>query len=269
METENTTSGNYGTLWLIPATLDFGTDTSAGLGQFLPDGVITQASQISHWIVENAKTARAMLKRYGEVAPLVTPLQQMQITEMPRHTHKQGDAGFDARPLLQAALDGHDVGLMSEAGLPAIADPGASVVRAAHDLHIRVQPLVGPSSILLALISSGLSGQNFAFTGYLPTQADERKKRIKELENLALRLGQTQLFMETPYRNEAMLDALLTTLTPSTRLAVAFGLTLPNAWQSSMPVSVWEIEWKKLKSKQPGSLSEETLKLPAVFAIGK
>lgn len=257
---------NYGTLWLVPAALDFGTTEASALEKFLPHQAIVQASRINHWIVENAKTTRAMLKRYGEISPLVVPIQQMQITEMPRHTHKQGDTGFDARNMLQAALNGEDVGLMSEAGMPAIADPGASVVRAAHDLNIPVQPLVGPSSILLALISSGLSGQNFAFTGYLPTQTDDRKKRIKELESLALRLGQTQLFMETPYRNEAMLHALLATLAPNTRLAIAFGLTLPNAWQASMAVS----EWKKLIEKtQQHSLTQETLKLPAVFAIGK
>lgn len=254
-----------GKLWLIPTPLDFGTSTPVALDMLLPQQALHAASSIQHWIVENAKTARAVLKRYGEVVPLCVPIQQMQITELPHKIHKQGDAGFDAKALLQAAIDGQDMGLMSEAGLPAIADPGASVVRAAHDLSIAVAPLIGPSSLILALMTSGLNGQNFAFIGYLPTDMQERKTRLKELEKQALKNGQTQLFIETPYRNEAVLEALLTTLSPNVRLAVAFGLTLPNAWQASMNVSQWKKQWN-----QPGhGLAPDILKLPAVFAMGR
>ena len=138
-------------------------------------------------------------------------------------------AGFDAKPLLTSALDGFDVGLVSEAGMPAIADPGSSVVRAAHALGIRVVPLIGPISLMLALAASGLNGQNFAFVGYLPQDAALRTQRIKELENLAFKTGQTQLFIETPYRNTALLQALLQTLQANTVLAISCGITLSNA----------------------------------------
>src|SRR5690606_20281695 len=140
----------------------------------LPSGTLQTAARLDQWICENAKSARAYLKRIGEVHPLATVLQQQQITELPREVHKKGDHGgkgsapFDARPLLAAALAGKDMGLISEAGMPAVADPGSSVVRAAHDLGIAVVPLVGPVSLLLALAASGLNGQNFAFVGYLP-----------------------------------------------------------------------------------------------------
>lgn len=266
--TLSSSSMGTGTLWLVPTPLDFGTEHAAPLEQTIPQGVIEQAVKITHWVVENAKTARAVLKRFGEIYPLVVPLQEMEITELPRDVHKKGDAGFDAKFLLAPAVQGHDVGLMSEAGLPAIADPGASVVRAAHDLHICVQPMIGPSSILLALIASGLNGQNFAFVGYLPVPNDERTARIKELEKLTLRTGQTQLFIETPYRNEAMMRTLLTTLAPNVRLSVNLGMTLPQGWQASMNISQWrqavKNEWKNM-----GEITPEVWKLPAVFAIGR
>jgi len=174
--------------------------------------------------------------------------------------HKKGDHGgtFDARPLLSAALAGQDIGLLSEAGMPAVADPGSSVVRSAHDLGIEVVPLVGPVSLLLALAASGLSGQNFAFVGYLPQEATARAQRIKELEALALKTGQTQLFIETPYRNTALLDALLRTLQPTTRLAVSRGLTLAGAHNRSDSVKQWK--------QQATALDNNT---PAVFSIGR
>jgi 16S rRNA (cytidine1402-2'-O)-methyltransferase len=174
--------------------------------------------------------------------------------------HKKGDhAGqFDARPLLQAALAGHDIGLVSEAGMPAVADPGSSVVRAAHDLGLRVVPLAGPVSLLLALAASGLNGQNFAFVGYLPAEPDARRERIRQLEALALKTGQTQLFIETPYRNAAMLQALLQGLQPNTRLAVCSGLTLPDSCVVSKTVKTW-------KTASPAGPDKDT---PAVFAIG-
>jgi 16S rRNA (cytidine1402-2'-O)-methyltransferase len=225
----------------------------------LPAGTVQAASHIAHWIGENAKSTRAFLKRIDLEQPLSTPLQAQHITELPRLVHKKGDlkAGGDMRPLLQAALQGHDIGLLSEAGMPAVADPGSSVVRAAHDLGLQVVPLVGPSALLLALAASGLNGQQFAFVGYLPQDAAERDARIKVLEKHALKTGQTQVFIETPYRNTAMLSALLGSLQSSTRLAVCSHLTLPEMRIQSHSVADWK--------RHPQAPDKNT---PAVFALG-
>ncbi|MCE1192631.1 MAG: SAM-dependent methyltransferase [Acidovorax sp.] len=253
-----------GTLYLVPAPLDFGCDVQAPLQDALPAGTLQAAARLTHWICENAKSTRAYLKRVDALYPLTAALQQQQITELPREVHKKGDHGdkgaapFDAKPLLAAALAGQDMGLVSEAGMPAVADPGSSVVRAAHDLGIAVAPLVGPVSLLLALAASGMNGQNFAFTGYLPQDASERSQRIRELEALALKSGQTQLFIETPYRNAALWQALVQTLQPTTRLALASGLTLPSARIQSRPVRQWR--------QQPAALDNRT---PVVFALGR
>ncbi|VTU35614.1 Ribosomal RNA small subunit methyltransferase I [Variovorax sp. PBL-H6] len=250
-----------GKLYLVPAPLDFGCDSQTALQDVLPQGTLQAAAGITHWICENAKSARAYLKRIDAIVPLAAPLQAQQIQELPREVHKKGDhqAGqFDARPLLAAALAGADIGLLSEAGMPAIADPGSSVVRAAHELGIALVPLTGPVSLLLALVSSGLNGQNFAFVGYLPQEAEARAQRIRELESLALRTGQTQLFIETPYRNAALLQALMQTLQHNTRLAVARGLTLASADIRSETVKAWRAK--------PVATDERS---PAVFAIGR
>ncbi len=250
-----------GRLLLVPGTLDFGCAEQVPLAQVLPAGTLAAAAGLTHWICENAKTARAYLKRIGELQALAAPLQQQQLVELPRAVHKKGDhqpQAFDARPLLQPALAGHDVGLLSEAGMPAIADPGSSVVRAAHDLGLAVVPLVGPVSLLLTLAASGLNGQNFAFVGYLPTDAEGRLRRIRELERHALASGQAQLFIETPYRNAALWQALLQALQPATRLAVGSGLTLPAARCASTSVSAWQ--------KQPAPVDNAT---PAVFGFGR
>ncbi|AVS84210.1 ribosomal RNA small subunit methyltransferase I [Paracidovorax avenae] len=255
-----------GTLYLVPAPLDFGCDEQAPLEDALPAGTLRKAAGITHWICENAKSTRAYLKRIDALHPLAAPLQGQSITELPREVHKKGDhqgatggaAGFDASPLLAAAMAGNDMGLVSEAGMPAVADPGSSVVRAAHDLGLRVEPLTGPVSLLLALAASGLNGQNFAFNGYLPQDAAQRAQRIRELEALALRQGQTQLFIETPYRNPALWQALVKTLQPHTRLAFASGLTLASARTASQLVRHWR--------QQPEVLDSRT---PVVFAIGR
>ena len=257
------TKTTRGTLYLVPAPLDFGCDVQMPLQGSLPEATLTTAARLTHWVCENAKSARAYLKRVDALHPLALPLQEQTITELPREVHKKGDHGgkgaavFDARPLLAAALAGHDIGLVSEAGMPAVADPGSSVVRAAHALGIAVVPLVGPVSLLLALAASGLSGQNFAFVGYLPQDSDERAQRIRTLEALALKTGQTQLFIETPYRNAALLQALLQTLHPNTRLSVSSGLTLPHSATRSQSVQQWR--------QKPGGPDKHT---PAVFAIG-
>jgi len=250
-----------GTLYLVPAPLDHGCDAQTPLHAVLPAGTLEVAARLSHWICENAKSARAYLKRVAELQPLARPLQALDIRELPRAVHKKGDhgpAGFDARPLLAPALQGQDIGLLSEAGMPAVADPGSSVVRAAHELGIPVVPLVGPVSLLLALAASGLSGQHFAFVGYLPQEAAARAQRIRELEALARRTGQTQLFIETPYRNAALLATLLQTLQADTRLAVASALTLPQATVRSAPVRQWR------QGPAPAPAPQD----PAVFAIG-
>jgi 16S rRNA (cytidine1402-2'-O)-methyltransferase len=247
-------------LYLVPAPLDFGCAVQAPITDVLPAATIAHAAAITHWICENAKTARAYLKRVGEVQPLALPLQQQQITELPREVHKKGDhaGGFDASPLLAAALEGHAIGLLSEAGMPAVADPGSSVVRAAHDLGIAVVPLVGPAAVLLSIAASGLNGQNFAFVGYLPQDAAARTQRLRELESLAVKSGQAQLFIETPYRNAALWKAMCESLQPSTRVAVASGLTLPDARIASASVAQWR--------KRETPVSND---VPAVFAIGR
>lgn len=248
-----------GRLYLVPAPLDFGCEKQVPLERVLPDHTLETAAGLRHWICENAKSTRAYLKRISEVFPLCDALQGMHLQELPREVHKKGDhqGGFDARHLLNAALQGEDMGLVSEAGMPAIADPGSSVVRAAHALGLCVVPLVGPVSLLLALAASGLNGQSFAFVGYLPSSAEDRGKRIRELESVALRSGQTQLFIETPYRNVAMLQALVQGLQPNTRLATASGLTLDEAVCHSALAQHWK--------NKPWTLDNAT---PTVFAMG-
>jgi 16S rRNA (cytidine1402-2'-O)-methyltransferase len=249
-----------GRLYLVPAPLDFGCDVQAPIQDVMPLGTLQIAATLPCWICENAKSTRAYLKRVNDIQPLRQPVQALQIQELPREVHKKGDhsGNFDAKPLLAPALAGQDMGLVSEAGMPAIADPGSSVVRAAHDLGLQVLPLTGPMSLMLALAGSGLNGQNFAFVGYLPQDGGERSQRIRELESLALKTGQTQIFIETPYRNAALLQALLQTLQHNTRLALGCGLTLDAGWSRSASVSTW----KRDKPAAP-------LALPTVFLIGR
>lgn len=250
---------SHGTLYLVPSPLDFGCEEQTPLTEVLPTATLAVAARLQHWISENARSTRAYLKRVGQTHPLTRPLQLLQIQELPRQLHKQGDhdGQFDARSLLAPALNGHDVGLVCEAGMPTIADPGSSVVRAAHILGLTVLPLVGPMSLVLALATSGLNGQNFAFVGYLPQDASERSQRLRALESLLLKTGQTQLFIETPYRNAVLYTALLQTLQGSTRLALSCGLTLAGGWSRCLTIQ----EWKR----QPAP----ALAAPTVFAIGR
>lgn len=254
-----------GRLFLVPAPLDHGATQPVPLEQVLPRATVETAARLVHWVCENARSARAVLKRIDALVPLAAPLQAQHIVELPRAAHKKGDhagaagAGYDATVLLAPALQGQDMGLLSEAGMPAVADPGSALVRAAHAAGIEVVPLVGPVSLLLALASSGLNGQNFAFVGYLPQDAAARETRIRELEGLALRSGQTQLFIETPYRNRALLQALLRSLKAETQLSVSAGLTLPTARTWSLRVAQWR--------QQPDAGPDE--RTPAVFAIGR
>ncbi|MFM2052090.1 MAG: hypothetical protein RL456_127 [Pseudomonadota bacterium] len=255
-------SAPAGRLWLVPNTLDLGTlggDRPApDLQEVLPLGAIRVAAGLGHWVAENARSARALLKRVDAVVPLAQPLQAVSIRELPRPPKGRGAAvpAADLAALLVPALAGHDLGLVSEAGLPAVADPGAELVRAAHARGLAVMPLSGPSALILAVAASGLNGQSFAFVGYLPTEAGERARRLRELEAHARRWRQTQLLIETPYRNAAMLEALLAVLQPGTWLSVAVGLTLEGGSVRTRTVAQWR--------EAPPALPAD---VPAVFAF--
>lgn len=233
-----------GSLFLVPNTLDLGTlaaDRPApDLRDVLPQGVIHTAARLGHWACENAKTTRAFLKRVDAISPLSRPLQSIDIRELPRPAKGRTLAeAQDLRPWLVPALAGHDVGLLSEAGLPAVADPGALLVAAAHAADIPVVALPGPSSLLLALAASGLNGQSFAFVGYVPQESTALAARLRELEATSRRLNQTQLLIETPYRNAALLQGLIGALAADTRLSIACGLTLTGGWTRSGRVDGW------------------------------
>jgi 16S rRNA (cytidine1402-2'-O)-methyltransferase len=226
-----------GILYLIPVPL--GPDAPEHV---LAPPVLAITRRLQHFVVENAKSARAFLKAVGTELPL----QQLQLSELSEHTPAQ------ALPaLLAPLLAGHDVGLISEAGCPAVADPGADLVALAQQRDIRVEPLIGPSSLLLALMGSGLSGQHFAFHGYLPAKDGERQKALRELENESRRRHQTQLFIETPYRNRALFEALLATCQPATRLCVATHLSLPDASIRTRSIGAWKKETPPELERRP------------------
>ena len=221
----------FGRLILIPVPLGPSQAT-----EVLPEPVRDCAKRLTHFVAENAKSTRAFLKSL----PADLPLQQIEIEELNEHTPKQS-----VRGMLAPLLRGIDVGLVSEAGCPAVADPGASLVALAHEQGIQVMPLIGPSSILLALMGSGLSGQSFAFHGYLPAKGEAREKKLRELEKDSRRERRTQIFIETPYRNQQMLKSLIDICAPTTKICVATDLTLsyecittlgPNEWRErTMP----------------------------------
>jgi len=245
------------TLFLVPNGLDVGTgEADADLRERLPLGTLRVAARLRHWVCENAKTTRAFLKRVDAVHKLEHAIQSLDIVELPRAPKGRVEAApFDGTRLLAPALAGADLGLVCEAGLPAVADPGARLVAAAHAAGVRVVALPGASSITLALAASGLNGQSFSFVGYLPIEAEARNARIRELEAASRRLGQTQVAIETPYRNPALLAALLAQLQPTTVLSVSAGLTLASEATRSAVVSRWRAE--------PGDVPAD---VPAVFA---
>jgi 16S rRNA (cytidine1402-2'-O)-methyltransferase len=246
-----------GTLVLVPNTLDLGA-AEVDLREVLPLAVIRRAAALQHWAAEDARSTRAFLKRVNAIEPLAAPLQALSIQELPRPRKGSREAvpAQEWQNLLKPALQGHDLGLISEAGLPAVADPGSLLVAAAHEAGVPVLPLAGASSLLLALAASGLNGQSFAFVGYLPQEPAARLARVRELETLSRRWGQTQLLIETPYRNAALLAALLEALSPSTRLTVSCGLTLPGGWSRTEAVSGWR--------QRPVQMPD---RLPAVFGL--
>jgi 16S rRNA (cytidine1402-2'-O)-methyltransferase len=224
-----------GTLYLIPNTLGPTEAAPGALAHVIPTHVQALTARLDYFVAENAKTARAFLKLIAIDYPLAKPLQEIEIAELNVNTAPAALAG-----LLAPLLAGRDAGLVSEAGVPAVADPGADLVRLAHQHGITVKPLVGPSSLLLAVMASGLNGQSFAFNGYLPTDAAQRAKRIKELEQRSAREKQTQLLIETPYRNGAMLEALVGTCQAGTLICVATDLSLASESIRTLSAAKWK-----------------------------
>lgn len=215
-----------GTLYLIPAPLG-----ASELDCVLPVAVRQCIASLEHFIVERPKTARQYLKQIG----CDLPLQNIKMQVLDEHTQSQA-----VLSLLAPLFAGYDVGLLSEAGCPAVADPGADLVRMAHRKNIKVVPLVGPSSILLALMASGLNGQHFIFHGYLPIERDARVSKITALEKQSVMLDQTQMFIETPYRNQKLLALITQTCRDETNLCVASCLTLASESVVTKTVKAWK-----------------------------
>ena len=230
-----------GKLYLIPTTLG---DTAPL--EVMPGMVQKIVDDLDEFVVENEKTARRFIKQ------LCKDKSQPSLILHPLNKHTDSS---EIPAYLDSCLTGKSVGLMSEAGVPGIADPGAEVVRLAHEKGIQVVPLVGPSSILMAMMSSGMNGQNFAFNGYLPIDQKEKRQELKRLENISRDHGQSQLFIETPYRNNKLIEELCSTLNPATRLCIACDITLSSEFIVTKPISVW-------KTKQP-----DIHKKPALFII--
>ncbi len=227
---------NKGKLYLIPTILSDDSQEAV-----LPSIITNHIKEINIFIVENLRTARRHIKKI---------VREKDIDNTIFYSYGKHDTLSLEEDFLPHILSGENVGLLSEAGLPCIADPGSKIVEYAHDFQIEVVPLVGPSSILLALMASGMSGQNFAFTGYLPIDTKERIRTIKQLELLAKKTGQTQIFMETPYRNHQLLDALKAQCNNKTKLCIAANITSPNEFIQTKIIE----EWKQTKvniHKQP------------------
>ena len=232
-----------GNLYLIPCTLG---DTPPL--EVLPLLVKKAIEEIDYYIVEHEKNARRFIKS-------ISPRKSQPSLHF-NHINKFTDEA-EIPAMLSPCHEGFDVGVLSDAGCPGVADPGALAVAAAHRQGIKVVPLVGPSSILLALMASGFNGQNFAFNGYLPIDKKERKQEIKRLERLSEEQNQSQLFIETPYRNNQMLESILTTVTPSTQVCVACDITLSTEYIKTMPASVWS------------KIKVDLNKRPTIFIIQK
>ena len=235
-------SEDHGFLYLIPTTLGENEPL-----EVLPISIKRAIENIDHYIVENEKSARRFIKK---VSPRKSQ-PDLNLQLLNKYTDPESLPSY-----LDPCLEGYNVGVLSEAGCPGIADPGADVVLLAHQMNIRVIPLVGPSSVILALMASGMNGQSFAFNGYLPIDAAERKKAIRQLEKHSRSTGQSQIFIETPYRNNKLLEEFLRTLSGSTKLCVGCDLTLPTELVITQEVS----EWKQQELP-------ELHKRPAIFLI--
>lgn len=220
---------NKGKLYLIPNTLG-----ESNLEDIIPNGNIEKILNIKHFIVEELRNARRFLSKAGWKGKI----EELEFLELNEHSKPR-----DIISYLNNAEKGQDIGLLSDAGTPCVADPGADIVSMAHTKGIRVIPLVGPSSILLALMASGFNGQNFAFLGYLPRERGQRERTIKDLENKIFRQHQTQIFIEAPYRNNQMLESLIKTTSPTTRICVATDITL----ETELIISDTAQNWRKRK----------------------
>jgi len=216
-----------GKLYLIPVPLGDGE-----VKVVIPQGTLDILHSLHFFTVEELRPAM----RYLQKAGVITPVEQLTFFELNEHTPETDIAAF-----IKPVMEGNDMGLFSEAGVPAVADPGANLVALAHRRHVEVVPLTGPSSLLLALMASGLNGQSFAFNGYLPVKSGERQARLRQLEKRSITDRQTQLFMETPYRNQALLNDVLTVCAPGTRLCIAANITMPDVYIRTQTVA----EWKK------------------------
>ncbi len=236
-------SNTSGRLYLIPAMLG---DTAPA--EVLPPEIRNRASQLKHFIVEELRTARRFLKKLDQS----TEIDSLQFFVLNEHTDPSEIPG-----MLSPLLEGNDMGLLSEAGLPCLADPGSALVSAAHAHGIRVIPLTGPSSVILALIASGFNGQNFAFHGYLPVDQKKRLQAIRNLEQQVYRNDQTQIFIETPYRNLKMFESLLQACRPESMLCIAADITTSGEMIRSQPVEKWKKETPDIHKK------------PAVFLLYK
>lgn len=225
---------SYGKLYLIPCTLSNPGEIALDPNDVLPQTIKRCIALIDDFIVENEKTARRFIK---SILP-EKPQPSLKLSVLNKHTATQ-----DHKMMLAPLLEGKHVGIISEAGCPGVADPGAVIVRLAHEKGIQVVPLVGPSSILLALMSSGLNGQSFAFNGYLPIDKTEKKVALRNLEKWSFEKNQAQLVMETPYRNTKFLEDLLQVLHPQTHLCIACDITLPTEFIKTKTIQ----EWKKNK----------------------
>ncbi len=228
-------TNSWGSLFLIPTTLG----DNAPL-EVLPISIKRTIESTNFYIVENEKTARRFIKK---ISPRKSQ-SSLKISVLNKFTEPEEIPDF-----LTACLEGHDVGILSEAGCPGIADPGADVVKIAHEKRIKVIPLVGPSSILLALMASGFNGQNFAFNGYLPIDNAERKKALKKLERKSKEENQSQIFIETPYRNDKFLAEMLKTLAGNSLLCIACEITLPTEYIATKTVNAWKTEKLDLHKK--------------------
>ncbi len=223
-----------GSLYLIPSPLN-SPEEEADIAAIFPQENIAVITRIDHFIVENEKSARKFIGDVYRFSASQKKVYALDFYLLNTHT-----LDTEIPELLAPLLAGHDMGIISEAGCPGVADPGAAVVRAAHEKGIRVIPLVGPSAILLAIMASGLSGQSFAFDGYLPKDREGRRKRLQDLEQLSRRTGQTQVFMETPYRNQHLVEDILDILAGETLLCIASDITLPTEQIETMRISQWK-----------------------------
>ncbi len=234
----------YGKIYMLPCPISEGNPYDV-----LPESNRAVMASLDYFIVENVRSAR----RFLSAAKIGRPIEELEFAECSEHTTE-----MEIEPLLRPILDGRDCGIISEAGLPGVADPGADVVAAAQKRGVEVVPLVGPSSILMALMASGQNGQSFAFNGYLPIKPAERTRAIKNFERRAIQEGQSQIFIEAPYRNDKLFGDFIVTLNPTTRLTVAVDITSQGQVIRTLAVSEWR------QAPKP-----EMHKRPTIFIIGR